>query len=106
VGSALSRLTPRQREILGLVAQGLSNSAIARQLVMADKSVEKALTATYEHLQLKRQDSDHHMRVQAVLAYMRDGEWIEPKHAENARRSEPSMLPGAAVAASTGGGRG
>jgi DNA-binding NarL/FixJ family response regulator len=71
-GSPLARLPPRQREILGLVAQGWTNSAIAEHLVVAEKSVENQLTMAYEHLGLNRGDGARHVRVQAVLAYLRD----------------------------------
>ncbi len=71
---ALARLTPRQREILGLVAQGLTNAAIAEQLVLAEKSVENQLTAIYAEIGLDRGalDASVHPRVSAVLAYLRE----------------------------------
>jgi DNA-binding NarL/FixJ family response regulator len=83
--SPLARLAPRHREILGLVAQGLTNSAIAERLTITEKSVENALTITYEQLGLDRHDGARHLRVQAVLAYLRDGTLSEP--GEPARRA-------------------
>ncbi len=73
-GGPLARLTPRQREIMGLVAQGLTNSAIAERLVLAEKSVENQLTTIYSELGIDRRDAHPtvHPRVSAVLAYLRD----------------------------------
>jgi DNA-binding NarL/FixJ family response regulator len=72
-GAATARLTARQREILGLVAQGLSNAAIGDRLVLAEKSIENQLTAIYGELGIDRRASaDVHPRVRAVLAYLRD----------------------------------
>jgi DNA-binding NarL/FixJ family response regulator len=73
-GGALAGLTPRQREIMGLVAQGLTNAAIAEQLVLAEKSVENQLTIIYGELGVDRRGGDApvHPRVSAVLAYLRD----------------------------------
>ncbi|MBV9356787.1 MAG: response regulator [Chloroflexi bacterium] len=71
-GTPVARLRPREQRILGLVAQGLTNAAIGERLVITEKSVEKALSATYERLGLARDNSAHHLRVQAVLAFLRD----------------------------------
>ena len=62
-------LTPREREVLGLMAQGLSNSAISSQLVLAPASVEKHIGNIFTKLQLPPSD-DAHRRVRAVLAYL------------------------------------
>ncbi len=72
-GSATGRLTPRQREILGLIAQGLTNSAIARQLVLAEKSVENQINAIYQQLAIDRDDHTIQPRVKAVLMYLEEG---------------------------------
>ena len=72
VGSALARLTPRQREILELLAQGLTNAAIAERLVLAEKSVENQLTAIYAELAIDRRSDALHPRVAAVLVYLHD----------------------------------
>jgi DNA-binding NarL/FixJ family response regulator len=72
-GGPTGHLTPRQIEILGLVAQGLSNAAIGDRLVLAEKSVENQLTAIYGELGIDRRASaEVHPRVSAVLAYLRD----------------------------------
>lgn len=72
VGRPLARLTPRQREILGLLAQGLTNAAIADKLTLAEKSVENQLTSIYAELSIDRREDALHPRVSAVLAYLRD----------------------------------
>jgi DNA-binding NarL/FixJ family response regulator len=78
-GGPLHRLTPRQVEILGLVAQGLSNAAIGERLVLAEKSVENQLTAIYGELGIdRRQSMSVHPRVSAVLAYLRDSRVPSP----------------------------
>jgi DNA-binding NarL/FixJ family response regulator len=65
----VSALTPREREVLALVAQGLSNSAICTELVLAPPSVEKHITNILTKLDLPPAD-DTHRRVRAVLAYL------------------------------------
>ena len=65
----LSRLTPRQREVLSLMAQGLSNAAIAQSLAISEKSVVEHVSHVYEVLQLP-QTGDEHRRVLAVLRYL------------------------------------
>ena len=62
-------LTPREREVLALVAQGMSNSAICTELVLAPPSVEKHITNILTKLDLPPAD-DTHRRVRAVLAYL------------------------------------
>jgi DNA-binding NarL/FixJ family response regulator len=73
-GGPLARLTPRQREIVDLLAQGLTNAAIAERLVLAEKSVENQLTAIYGELGIDRRGLDPtvHPRVSAVLTYLRE----------------------------------
>ena len=71
-GGALARLTPRQREILGLVAQGYTNAAIAAQLVVAVKTVEKQLNLLYQELGADRGSSSLHPRVKAVLTFLEE----------------------------------
>lgn len=68
--SPLSRLTPRETEVLGLMATGLSNTAIAERLVLTDRSVEKHITAVLTKLDLAPEDSQVHRRVRAVLLYL------------------------------------
>jgi DNA-binding NarL/FixJ family response regulator len=65
----LETLTPREREVLGLMAQGLSNSAISAALVLAPVSVEKHIGSILSKLDLPPSD-DAHRRVRAVLAYL------------------------------------
>jgi DNA-binding NarL/FixJ family response regulator len=65
----VATLTPREREVLGLVAQGLSNSAISTALVLAPVSVEKHIGNIFAKLGLPPSD-DSHRRVLAVLAYL------------------------------------
>jgi DNA-binding NarL/FixJ family response regulator/class 3 adenylate cyclase len=66
----ISLLTPREREVLELMAEGLSNSAIAERLVVTERAVEKHVTSIFGKLQLGA-DSDTHRRVLAVLAFLR-----------------------------------
>ncbi|MFL5779687.1 MAG: response regulator [Thermoleophilaceae bacterium] len=66
----LSELTPREREVLGLMAEGLSNNAIAERLVVTERAVEKHVTSIFGKLRLPP-TGETHRRVLAVLAYMR-----------------------------------
>jgi len=69
-GGVLSRLTPRQTEILELIAQGYSNGAIAEQLVLAEKSVENQINLLYQQLEIDRSTQAVQPRVKAVLIYL------------------------------------
>jgi DNA-binding NarL/FixJ family response regulator len=69
-GSPLSALTPRERELLALMAEGNSNTAIARQLVLSASAVEKHIGNVFAKLGLPPDDAQHR-RVLAVLAYLR-----------------------------------
>jgi DNA-binding NarL/FixJ family response regulator len=66
----LAALTQREREVLGLMAQGRSNSAMAKALVVTERAVEKHVTAIFSKLDLPPAGADHR-RVLAVLAFMR-----------------------------------
>ncbi|MGI5213207.1 LuxR C-terminal-related transcriptional regulator [Plantactinospora sp. CA-290183] len=66
----LRELTPREREVLGLMAEGRSNTAIARALVVSDGAVEKHVRNIFTKLRLPP-DEEQHRRVLAVLAYLR-----------------------------------
>ncbi|MET9296064.1 response regulator transcription factor [Streptomyces sp. NPDC003077] len=66
----LARLTPREREVLALMAEGRSNAAIARALVVTDAAVAKHIANILLKLDLPPAPDDHR-RVRAVLAYLR-----------------------------------
>jgi DNA-binding NarL/FixJ family response regulator len=66
----LRRLTPREREVLALMAEGRSNTAIARALVVTEAAVAKHIGSLLQKLDLPP-DADDHRRVRAVLAYLR-----------------------------------
>jgi DNA-binding NarL/FixJ family response regulator len=66
----LDELTPREREVLELMAEGRSNAAIAATLVVTDGAVEKHISNIFGKLGLPPSDTDHR-RVLAVLAYLR-----------------------------------
>jgi DNA-binding NarL/FixJ family response regulator len=66
----LDELTPREREVLGLMAEGRSNAGIAREMVVTDGAVEKHISSIFGKLGLPPSDDDHR-RVLAVLAYLR-----------------------------------
>jgi DNA-binding NarL/FixJ family response regulator len=61
--------TPREREVLALMAEGRSNAAIAEILVVSDRSVEKHVGNIFSKLALPPSDADHR-RVLAVLRYL------------------------------------
>jgi len=67
--SPLAALTPRERDILGEMAQGKTNAAIAAVLVITERSVEKYINSIFQKLQLTWQPDSHH-RVKAVLLYL------------------------------------
>ena len=67
----LDELTPREREILRLMAEGLSNQGIADRLVLDTKTVEGHVTRIFSKLGLEPTGADHR-RVLAVLTYLRD----------------------------------
>jgi DNA-binding NarL/FixJ family response regulator len=66
---ALDELTPRERDVLALMAEGRSNAAISRQLVITEGAVEKHVGNILRKLELAPADDDHR-RVLAVLAYL------------------------------------
>ncbi len=69
--SDLERLTPREREILGEMAQGKSNAAIAATLVLSTRAVEKHSNSIFSKLGLS-EEMDLNRRVKAVLLYLAD----------------------------------
>jgi DNA-binding NarL/FixJ family response regulator len=68
---ALAALTPREREVLSLMAEGRTNTAIARALVVTPGAVEKHISNIFAKLDLPATDEDHR-RVLAVLAFLRE----------------------------------
>jgi DNA-binding NarL/FixJ family response regulator len=66
----LADLTPREREVLELMAEGRSNQGIAERLVITERAVEKHVTSIFGKLRLPAAPEDHR-RVLAVLAYLR-----------------------------------
>ncbi len=65
----LRNLTPREREVLGLMAEGMTNTAVARKMVVTEGAVEKHVRNIFTKLDL-HQDVEQHRRVLAVLAYL------------------------------------
>lgn len=70
-GSKLDRLTDREREVLGLMAEGRSNAAIAASLFVTEKAVSKHTNSIFGKLELPV-SADDNRRVLAVLAYLKD----------------------------------
>ncbi len=70
--TAIDSLTPREREVLTLMAEGRSNHAIAEALVVTPGAVEKHVSSIFGRLQLPANDEDNR-RVLAVLTYLRSG---------------------------------
>ena len=70
--SDVERLTPREREILGEMAQGKSNAAIAATLVLSERAVEKHTNSIFSKLGLS-EEIDVNRRVKAVLLYLAAG---------------------------------
>ena len=68
--SPMEQLSPRERDVLELMAQGRSNQGIAEKLWITESAVEKHVTAIFEKLGLER-DFEDHRRVLAVLAFLR-----------------------------------
>jgi DNA-binding NarL/FixJ family response regulator len=70
---AIESLTPRQRQVLGLIAEGRSNAAIARALVISEKAVVQHVSHIYGQLGLPP-SADDHRRVLAVVQYLSHAE--------------------------------
>ena len=64
-------LTPREGEVLALMAEGLSNAGIAQRLVVTEGAIEKHVTSIFQKLRLEPAQTDHR-RVLAVLRYLED----------------------------------
>ncbi|MBF9070070.1 response regulator transcription factor [Streptacidiphilus fuscans] len=71
-GGPVASLSPREREVLSLMAEGRSNAAIAQQLVITERSVAKHTASIFVRLDLQPSDDDNR-RVLAVLAYLNGG---------------------------------
>jgi DNA-binding NarL/FixJ family response regulator len=67
--SVLARLTPREREVLALLAEGRSNAAVADALVLSERAVEKHINSIFAKLGLP-EARDAHRRVKAVLLFL------------------------------------
>jgi DNA-binding NarL/FixJ family response regulator len=65
----LAELTPREREVLELMAEGRSNAAIAARMVVTERAVEKHVTSIFQKLRLPASE-ENHRRVLAVLAFL------------------------------------
>jgi DNA-binding NarL/FixJ family response regulator len=66
----LTRLTPREAEVLALMAEGLSNTAIAEALVLSARAVEKHIASVFLKLDLPPDNGHYHRRVMAVVRYL------------------------------------
>jgi len=71
--SPLAQLTEREREVLGQMAQGKNNAAIAKSLFLTERAVEKHINSLFHKLSLT-EETEVHRRVMAVLAFLRDTE--------------------------------
>jgi DNA-binding NarL/FixJ family response regulator len=67
----VATLTAREREVLGLMAEGRSNQGIADRLVITERAVQKHITSIFDKLGLGVGGGDDHRRVLAVLAFLR-----------------------------------
>jgi len=84
-GDPLPTLTRREREVLGMMAEGRSNQAVADALVITARAVEKHVTNIFAKLGLERAPDDHR-RVLAVLTFLRTG-------SASRLESPPSVAP-------------
>jgi DNA-binding NarL/FixJ family response regulator len=69
--AGLDRLTPREHEVLALMAEGRTNGAIARRLCLTERTVETHVGSIMAKLELAQADEDDHRRVLVVLAYLK-----------------------------------
>ena len=67
--SAIDRLTPREREVLACIAEGLNNAAVAERLVLSEKAVAKHINSMFAKLDLGIEEQSHR-RVKAVLLWL------------------------------------
>lgn len=73
VGTRVGRLTPRQQDVLRLMAQGYNNAGIAENLVIGQKSVENLINMIFQELEVPR-EGQVHPRVMAVLTYLEEAQ--------------------------------
>ena len=66
----LDSLTAREREVLGVMAEGRTNRSITSELFLSERAVERHVTSIFSKLELPNTGQDHR-RVLAVLAYLR-----------------------------------
>ncbi len=76
--SVLDRLTPRELEVLGEIAQGRNNAGIAETLVLSERAVEKHINSIFSKLDLALADDHIHRRVRAVLLYLAEQDLTRP----------------------------
>lgn len=72
-GSKVGKLTPRQQDVLRLLAEGFNNAAIAKQLALEERSVESYINLIYQSLGLAG-EPEINMRVQAALAFLKSSQ--------------------------------
>jgi DNA-binding NarL/FixJ family response regulator len=68
----MERLSPRERQVLALIAEGRTNAAVAQQLVLSQHAVEKHINSIFSKLNLSG-DQELHPRVRATLMYLAEG---------------------------------
>jgi DNA-binding NarL/FixJ family response regulator len=73
----LSSLTPREREVLALLAEGRTDRGIAQILFVTRKTVEAHVRSIFDKLDLPVADTENR-RIHAVLAYLREGARLQP----------------------------
>lgn len=72
-GSMMAKLTPRQQEVLELIAQGYNNATVAKRMGLSEKSVETYTSIIYQELHLSN-EPDIHARVKATILYLQDSQ--------------------------------
>jgi DNA-binding NarL/FixJ family response regulator len=72
VADALEELTPREHEVLALIAEGLSNKAIRERLYIAPKTLERHICNIFTKLEVDRPDDGYNPRVLAVLTWRQE----------------------------------